>query len=97
MQGEQPGEQAEAQRCRDEEPRGTALLELQVRQIAADDFGERCQDEESEGLEKVHLQSLAGGRHRQTMARRRMNSFKNAALAHRTPVAGNQHGFQFMP
>lgn len=46
----QPGEQREAERGRDEQPRRPPLPQPQVRQVATQDLGHGCDQVQEEGL-----------------------------------------------
>ncbi|KAG0765250.1 hypothetical protein G6F22_018056 [Rhizopus arrhizus] len=58
MQGQQPREQRQAGRGGCQQPDGMALAQPQIREIAADDFGQRGQDEQRDGLQGAHVRAL---------------------------------------
>lgn len=57
VEREQPGEQRQTERCRNEQQRALALPEPEVGQVAPDDLRHRRHDEEQHGPELWHHRS----------------------------------------
>src|SRR5687768_18340012 len=51
---EQPGEECQADRSRNEQPRGLSLPQPEIRQVATDNLGQCSCDEQQSGLSEVH-------------------------------------------
>jgi hypothetical protein len=50
VEREEPGKNSQAERCRNQEPDGSALAKPEVGEKAADDFGKSRENEERSGL-----------------------------------------------
>src|SRR5882762_5918859 len=57
MQAQQPRKCRQADRGGDQQPRRTTLLQPQIWQIAADDFGQRRDDEQGQRFRDDHVES----------------------------------------